>query len=366
MTTILILFSSIAFGQCLDLFIQPTYRVVNERELSLMLSSALTAIETQVEDHYQAFKSYKNSPNDKPITVSLDSAEIFQNSTELQELASFDRELSNPKMELSHYDLALLKLKKGDSIRFGDEVFILGKFLGRGNVSHVYELANQKNKVIKLPFLSKHIRASREARVQNLPFSAKNVAEMMHGLFQFTLQHFKQAEPLPVDLDAKGRFALVEKVNGQESGFELIGTRFLLKALLEQKRLKESSEIDNILVLDLAPIVITENRERKKVISLFKEMQKRKELVLSSDPDADKIVLLSSRIKKYDRKFSVVKYHLKGFGDFYMNSMVSRQYLYDVVKQAWIKVDSERAETPIEQLENFSKQYMSSDKFPDL
>ena len=62
----------------------------------------------------------------------------------------FDRDQT-----ISLYESRVVRLRSGDRVTFGDgKTFRLGRFLGRGNATHVYELADQPGHVIRIPFLS--------------------------------------------------------------------------------------------------------------------------------------------------------------------------------------------------------------------
>lgn len=58
----------------------------------------------------------------------------------------------------SQYDALVLGLRKGDTVLFGKEKLRLGNFLGAGNASHVYELADFPERAVKIPFMTTFLR----------------------------------------------------------------------------------------------------------------------------------------------------------------------------------------------------------------
>jgi hypothetical protein len=60
---------------------------------------------------------------------------------------------SSTEIQLNAYQHAVLHLREGDTIRAGDLNIRLGKFLGAGDGSHIWEIAGHPGQVIKLPFV---------------------------------------------------------------------------------------------------------------------------------------------------------------------------------------------------------------------
>ena len=76
-------------------------------------------------------------------------------------LPGLPRDIPNPKFKwnaLDAYDRAVLFLRKGDTVRYKSGTYVLGEFLGSGNATHVWAIEGDPNKVIRIPFLSFHLR----------------------------------------------------------------------------------------------------------------------------------------------------------------------------------------------------------------
>jgi len=80
-------------------------------------------------------------------------------------LRAYDLNEFNPYF-LINYELKVLTLSEGDTVIFGNNEYVLGKFLGAGNCSQVFELKNDLEKVIKISLMStikeKHTEAARK------------------------------------------------------------------------------------------------------------------------------------------------------------------------------------------------------------
>lgn len=61
------------------------------------------------------------------------------------------------ELELTGYQKAVLHLRQGDTVRSGGREWILGRFLGAGNATHVWEIEGKPGKVLRLPFLSSQL-----------------------------------------------------------------------------------------------------------------------------------------------------------------------------------------------------------------
>lgn len=100
-------------------------------------------------------------------TVSLsNAAELNQPHAGLCRLCTW----IDPGVTPREYTARVLSLQAGDTVAFGDATFKLGRFLGRGNTSHVWEIEGEPNWVLRIPFYSgppkrgENVRPARDTR----------------------------------------------------------------------------------------------------------------------------------------------------------------------------------------------------------
>lgn len=124
------------------------------------------------------------------------------------------------------YELALAEIRSGDSVRYDEEVFELGRYSGRGNSTHVYALAksiDEKKAAIRMPSISRMfgfgpylgMYTTAEAR-QTARDSVKNFVALEPKI---RVPHVKVLRH-----DRLHRYAIVEFVNGNVSGRKILQT----------------------------------------------------------------------------------------------------------------------------------------------
>jgi len=132
---------------------------------------------------------------------------------------------NHPGMDIYHG--AVLRLQAGDTVVFRDQEgqphsFRLGDFLGSGNMTHIYALADRPDRVIRIPYAI-------EGRQNPAP------NEKLKGP---PVQHFarRYIEAIPnkpvkrVQIREHGPgFVVTDRINGNENGFD-----FLIKLLKTQ------------------------------------------------------------------------------------------------------------------------------------
>ncbi len=102
----------------------------------------------------QYWRNFKNTIDGEPVTVDLLNA--LEVSQTLKRLPRFKRALSGPPHpDPTVYEELVLSLRAGDTVRFGNDQYTLGEFLGAGNASHVFAIAGNPRAVIRIPFLSR-------------------------------------------------------------------------------------------------------------------------------------------------------------------------------------------------------------------
>jgi hypothetical protein len=108
----------------------------------------------------------------------------------------------------SPYDEAVLSLRKGDTVQFGAERFVLGDFLGSGNTTFVFRLRDQPGRAIRIPFLI-------------APFKAIGFhPEFFNRVTRWTVVN-PEIPQVNVYRSQKG-FSIVSAVDGTENGNEFL------------------------------------------------------------------------------------------------------------------------------------------------
>jgi hypothetical protein len=135
----------------------------------------------------------------------------------------------------SPYDEAVLSLRKGDEVKFGDKEFTLGDFVGSGNSTFIFRLEGKPGKVIRIPFLVAPLKSAG-----------------LHPEIFNLLTRFRRPNPeIPqVKLYETGRgFSVVSEVDGNENGNEFlisIRRRYLSQMSSDMQRFFEEFPEENI------------------------------------------------------------------------------------------------------------------------
>lgn len=106
---------------------------------------------------------------------------------------------------LTEHDFRILSLRKGDSIRHGDKTVLLGEFVGAGNTTHIYEVAGQPDRVVRIPF--------------------DTLADQENAR-KFMKDYIDSAATIPADIPRaqilevgpRGAYVIVERIHGTTDG----------------------------------------------------------------------------------------------------------------------------------------------------
>lgn len=156
----------------------------------------------------KAWFQYKNRPASPSRTWSLDFTARPTLPVSLEPLPW----LSLPS-EISTYEQAVLQLRAGDTVNFGSESFRLGRFLGAGNASHVFQIVDAKGKptgeVLKIPFLQYwRIAPNEKNGAQNVYQETLNA-----GLHQAkSLESKRHGASVHLRHDPQGKFTICREV----------------------------------------------------------------------------------------------------------------------------------------------------------
>lgn len=248
---------------------------------------------------------YKNGPNPRPVTLDFSGGCLFRACPLLERShpASFDTG------QRTHYERLILQLKQGDTVVFDGQAFKLGRFLGAGNATHVFELEGE-GAVIRLPFLADgmfRFSAMNEFDVQKIRYSqglefTKHTAKALKGSGG-AVKVLKE--------DPHGRFLVTEKVSGTQTGAGFLGS--LLK--------------DPSRALGAGEVLIFPNGHRTKPVDELSPLEREKLEKLIELMKENRHVKVFSRDEGLERSAVFVA--------------ASRQYLWDEVLRQWRVIDAE-------------------------
>jgi hypothetical protein len=131
------------------------------------------------------------------------------------------------------YAWQVMNLRKGDTVQFGDRKFILGNFLGRGNAKHVWEVADQSDMVLHIPFYSGPPKESKGGDTATLTYLGPQSGRL------FLAQYVKKArwlEPLDVPMPriiAAGEnnsYLLTTRIAGKQNGRDFLLKEYQLRS----------------------------------------------------------------------------------------------------------------------------------------
>lgn len=156
--------------------------------------------------------SYKNNDNKRPgQKISLDDPSL-KDRWIMSQSVGVDLP-SYPNL----YERAVISLKRGDIVKFGTRSFKLGEFLGSGNASHVFELADQPHLVIKIPFIVSSL--SRQTRVPKLSTvvnSGESHYDRIFEMLKLTTESLKKYRDDTI-VDPSFRYFIMPRTQGQEA-----------------------------------------------------------------------------------------------------------------------------------------------------
>lgn len=112
---------------------------------------------------------------------------------------------------LSIYDQHVLLLRYGDTVQFGDRRFRLGEYLGRGDTAIMFALADNPDRVIRIPFLKNHLTKN--------GFSAEFLRRQY-----IRLMEQESRVPRVRIIEHDSGFTVVSRVWGDENGFDFLNS----------------------------------------------------------------------------------------------------------------------------------------------
>lgn len=134
----------------------------------------------------------------------------------------------NPRWDTlrTRYEEAVLSLQPGDTVQYDGKKYLLGSFIGAGNSTHIYRLAQTPESVIRIPFLA-------EGLIPGHSSLALSEAQKKRGarIFSFLRAFVDRSVgtrngAVHIDADPEYRYVLAEYVPGN-----LTGDAFLTRIL---------------------------------------------------------------------------------------------------------------------------------------
>jgi hypothetical protein len=283
------LFSFAEASSCLDYLRQD---LDNPHSRAILVNLFFSIEKNQM----QSLFAYKNTPREKAQIVDLSrTIELAEHSN-----ASFHVEFQSNVHDLSEYEVRVISLKKGDFVKFSSKVFRLGNFLGRGNETHVWELADNPDYAIRIPFDAGFCRYCSMGEMGAISRNLRNYRNL-----KIIRASSRGVEIKDTD-NERYRYAIVKNVKGS-----LDGLSFFLEVAEEQGYLN--------------PYELS----AKDFLSLFKKGERgdRLKLLVSAMQDDGIAVQWSSRKKREINSFYDPSFELM------------RQYIWDEQEGRWYRVD---------------------------
>ncbi|MEZ4816279.1 MAG: hypothetical protein R3A80_13925 [Bdellovibrionota bacterium] len=263
----------------------------------------------------EALLALRATPREAPFDFDL------SNTHDLSEKLFDAKDLSTDALRLqlqniSQYEFMLLSLRTGDNVIFDGEVFKLGDFLGRGNTTHIWSLANDPDKVIRLPFLvgalrrpgfeGVHTRNEFMIGTYNALINSKN-SPVVYAHDEY---YFSESRIM--------RYMIVQRVNGSETGADYI--RSLSNGVIDPESQRSSflkSALDDVF-----------NSEASAKLKALIEAMRSDNLFY---PDSE----IYAKNNPHHLGWVDMRFHMWPSGIL----APSRQYVWDVQLERWFLVD---------------------------
>lgn len=122
-----------------------------------------------------------------------------------------------PEMAPGDYETLVINLRAGDTLVVDGAQFHLGEFLGAGNATHVYALADRPNEVIRLPFIADSV--------------AEGFGDTLRETGQYMIRNFATLiRPRPparavkiTQTGSRYQYVVVSRIHGNMNGEDFLG-----------------------------------------------------------------------------------------------------------------------------------------------
>lgn len=259
------------------------------------------ADEQRAAEEWREVLDYKNTPRKKPVTYEIDAYELARAHPAYKSKSDI---ASRSKGKRSQYEDAVLHLKKGDTVVIGKRRFHLGEFLGAGNTTHIFAIAGT-DQAVRIPFIADFLHETAPATRASDPQFARVERILTYSkAYSEAVQSATDAVTL-IEIDPDGRFQVVERIHGTQTGAHLISH-------LLGPAAQGSAEL---------PLTWTGDRFERLPTAIEAE-------------DLDKMNALISVMR---RNGDATSYG----GKYEFRRGSARQYLYDTVKKRWFLIDKD-------------------------
>jgi hypothetical protein len=191
----------------------------------LLATIAGTKDEQRSEADNYVWQEYKNSPRLKPRTIdfSRDCMDgICQRLVELSPWGPAFGQLRTVGMA-TNYEAAVISLKKGDTVVFDGEKIKLGEFIGFGNATHIFALADNPDLAIRIPIIVPGVQIWADALAAG-KHTQQDRLELVRSLIKKYVFAADNDPHLPqvVKSDSEGRYVIVKRIHGKKTGINFL------------------------------------------------------------------------------------------------------------------------------------------------
>lgn len=187
-------------------------------------------------EHTDYWMSYKNSgaisPKSSRKVVNLSDSKIFEESDALSVWVENQSDRYWEIVSFTVHDELILSLQSGDQIQLGQDIFTLGRFLGAGNMTHIFELVDPFQNlpaVIRLPFLSMKALELQLLGHSRLASARGKLFEVSKKLLKLA-NRFPEAVAKPLFIDPTGALTIQERIWVEENGLEFFNRLLKINA----------------------------------------------------------------------------------------------------------------------------------------
>ena len=249
---------------------------------------------------------YKNGKNSSPKLVDLGAESGRDVCLHLLKIRGDWGDIGDP----TFYEEKVIGLRKGDRVKFGATVFHLGEFLGAGNTTHIFRLQGEKG-VLRIPFIVPTSIGRTKGGMELGEAEETSQDRRMNAILYLSL-HFKEALQSKKNAvkilksDPKGRYIVVEEIDGDESGLDFLQSIATRRLTADWKNFE-----------------------------LDKDIQDRSRLSPEQDEKLD--ALAATMLSNHDAQ-------LVPGGTMqisYLSTLASRQYVWDRTLKRWLLADAE-------------------------
>jgi HEAT repeat protein len=170
-------------------------------------------------------QSQSKTSHPESRTIDFDSKDIYGDDEYLKAGKPWyghiiDGTISYPQMRTT-YERKVMLLRKGYRVMFDGKQFVLGRYLGGANATHIFEVANAENRVIRIPITKPFL----TQRISNdSPLGSLHGVEAARTLIYFAAHKGEDIDgahlktPKIYEVGTRYQYLVVEQVHGSVTG----------------------------------------------------------------------------------------------------------------------------------------------------